>query len=116
MSWLGGAVALVENEGNNVLKTKGYHFEHNYGHGEENLSTLLLTLLLFAFLCHTVPTGSFANFALTLPTYEQVRRALGRRDTFFHDIRAFTRYHLFFSWEQLLDFMVKGLELSPDTS
>jgi hypothetical protein len=51
ISWLGGAVALVENEGNNVLKTKGYHFEHNFGHGEENLSTLLLTLLLFAFLC-----------------------------------------------------------------
>jgi hypothetical protein len=23
----------------------------NFGHGEENLSTLLLTLLLFAFLC-----------------------------------------------------------------
>lgn len=99
----------VENEGNNVFKTKGYHFEHNYGHGEENLSTLLLTLLLFAFLCHTV-------FALTLPAYEQVRRALGRRDTFFHDLSALTRYHLFISWEQLLDFMVEGLELTPDTS
>jgi len=23
----------IENENNNTLKTKGYHFEHNYGHG-----------------------------------------------------------------------------------
>lgn len=99
----------VENNGFNVLKTKGYHFEHNYGHGDQNLSSVLLTLLLYAFLCHTI-------FALTLPAYSQVRQALGRRDTFFHDIRALTRYQLFASWEQLLEFMMEGLELTPDTS
>ena len=25
----------IENENNNTLKTKGYHFEHNYGHGQQ---------------------------------------------------------------------------------
>lgn len=25
----------IENENNNVLKTKGYHLEHNFGHGNE---------------------------------------------------------------------------------
>jgi hypothetical protein len=99
----------LENHGFNVLKTKGYHFEHNYGHGQHNLASVLLTLLLYAFLCHTI-------FALTLPAYGQVRQALGRRDTFFHDIRALTRYHLFSSWEALLAFMMQGLELTPDTS
>lgn len=108
VTW-GRARWKVENENNNVLKTKGYHFEHNYGHGQENLSTVLLTLLLYAFLCHSV-------FALTLPAYGQVRLALGRRDTFFNDIRALTRYHLFASFNQLLDFIMAGLELSPDTS
>lgn len=108
VAW-GRARWKVENENNNVLKTKGYNFEHNYGHGQENLSTVLLTLLLYAFLCHSI-------FALTLPAYGQVRRALGRRDTFFHDIRALTRYHLFASFTQLLDFMMAGLELTPDTS
>jgi hypothetical protein len=44
----------IENEGNNVLKNQGYHFEHNFGHGEKNLSMVLLSLLLLAFLCHTV--------------------------------------------------------------
>jgi len=29
----------VENENTNVLKTKGYHLEHNYGHGRQLLST-----------------------------------------------------------------------------
>jgi hypothetical protein len=43
----------VENENNNVLKTKGYHLEHNYGHGSQFLSITLLTLNLLAFLAHT---------------------------------------------------------------
>ena len=34
----------IENENNNVLKTKGYHLEHNFGHGKKHLSALLLTL------------------------------------------------------------------------
>ena len=34
-----------ENETNNVLKTKGYHLEHNFGHGKENLCALLATML-----------------------------------------------------------------------
>lgn len=60
----------IENENNNVLKTKGYNMEHNYGHGKQNLSTVLVTLMLYAFLGHTV-------FALTLPSYQQVRKELG---------------------------------------
>ena len=27
----------IENENNNVLKTKGYHLEHNFGHGKQYL-------------------------------------------------------------------------------
>ncbi len=44
----------VENENNNVLKTKGYHIEHNFGHGSQHLASLLLSLNLLAFLFHTV--------------------------------------------------------------
>jgi hypothetical protein len=43
----------MKNENTNVLKTKGYHLEHNYGHGSQFLSTTLLTLNLLAFLAHT---------------------------------------------------------------
>ena len=43
-----------ENENHNVLKTKGYHLEHNFGHGQQHLSMTLLTLNVLAFLFHTV--------------------------------------------------------------
>jgi len=44
----------IENGANNTLKTKGYHFEHNFGHGQQHLSSLLATCNLLAFLLHTV--------------------------------------------------------------
>lgn len=44
----------TENENHNVLKTKGYHLEHNFGHGQHHLASCLLTLNLLAFLFHTV--------------------------------------------------------------
>jgi hypothetical protein len=95
----------IENENNNVLKTKGYHLEHNFGHGQEYLSSFLLTLNLLAFLFHTV-------LDLVDEKYLLLRRTLSARKTFFNDIRALTRYILFESWEHLLDFMIEGLELT----
>ena len=44
----------IENENNNTLKTKGYNFKHNFGHGKEHLSSLLASLNILAFLVHTV--------------------------------------------------------------
>ena len=96
----------IENENNNTLKTKGYHFEHNFGHGNENLSETLLSLNLFSFLFHTV-LEIFDN------KYCLIRETLPRRKDFFNDIRALTRYICFDNWNQLLDFMIMGLEL-PD--
>ena len=101
----------IENENNNVLKTKGYHLEHNFGHGQHYLSAFLLSLNLLAFLFHTVLEWSAAQYAL-------LRRVLARRQTFFEDIRALTRYMVFDSWDHLMHFMIQGLELQPqiDTS
>ncbi len=44
----------VENESFNVLKTKGYNLEHNFGHGNNNLAALLVTMNLLAFAFHTL--------------------------------------------------------------
>ena len=44
----------IENENNNTLKTKGYHLEHNFGHGKKHLAALLVTMSILAFLFHTV--------------------------------------------------------------
>jgi hypothetical protein len=44
----------IENETFNTLKNQGYHFEHNYGHGENNLGTVFALLMLLAFLIDQV--------------------------------------------------------------
>lgn len=40
----------IENETFNTLKNQGYHFEHNFGHGNQHLSTVLMHLMMLAFL------------------------------------------------------------------
>ena len=95
----------IENEHNNTLKTKGYHLEHNFGHGQQHLSNVLVSLNLLAFLVHTVQE-------ITSPAYQCLRQALGARKTFFNDLRALTRYVLFSTWDALFQFMADGLEIS----
>lgn len=94
----------VENEHNNVLKTKGYHIEHNFGHGRQHLASLLLSLNLLAFLFHTV-------LDLVDEQYRAIRQALGTRRRFFQDLEALLRYFPFQNWDEVLAFMFKGLEL-----
>jgi len=96
----------VENENNNTLKNQGYHLEHNFGHGKAFLSATLLILNLLAFLFHSV-------LSLTDASYQLVREALGTRETLFNDMRALTRYVYFDSFQSLLIFMAKGLEILP---
>jgi hypothetical protein len=96
----------IENENNNVLKTKGYHLEHNFGHGKQYLSAFLLSLNLLAFLFHTVLEWSDEKYAL-------LRHVLARRQTFFQDIQALMRYMVFDSWDHLMEFMIQGLKLQP---
>jgi hypothetical protein len=46
--------------------------------------------------------------------YALVRQALVRRQTFFDDLRALTRYMVFASWSHVMAFMLKGLELESE--
>ena len=96
----------IENENNNVLKTKGYHLEHNFGHGQEHLSSLLATLNLLAFALHTFLEVSDADYRL-------IRGQVGARRKFFQHIQALTAYLYFENWTCLMDFMMRGLEIGP---
>jgi hypothetical protein len=40
----------IENETFNTLKNQGYNFEHNYGHGTQNLSVVFAAVMMLAFL------------------------------------------------------------------
>jgi hypothetical protein len=79
----------------NVLKTKGYNLEHNFGHGKQNLATVLAILNLLAFACHTVcELGDRA--------WRAARRELVTRQGFFQGLRIITAYLVFPSWDDLL--------------
>jgi hypothetical protein len=96
----------IENENNNTLKTKGYHLEHNFGHGKEHLSSLLAAMNILAFLYHSL-------LSFTDEPYRLIRAALPSRKTFFDDLRALTRYMLFPNWDALMHFMMRGLKIGP---
>jgi len=93
----------IENENNNTLKTKGYHFEHNFGHGQKHLSSPLASLIILAFLTHTVLEWMDDK-------YQLLRKKLPSRKRLFNDIRTLTRYLCFETWEALMDFMLKSFE------
>jgi hypothetical protein len=98
----------IENENFNTLKTKGYHFEHNFGHGQQYLSQTLLSLNVIAFLFHTLLELMDSRCAL-------LRSTLPRRDTFFQHVATLTQYWCFDGWVGLMVFMLKGLHLAdPD--
>lgn len=94
----------IENENNNTLKTKGYHFEHNFGHGQKHLAALLASFNILAYLVHTVLEWFDACYRL-------LRQKLAKRKTFFDDFRALTRYMCFDSWQQLMEFMLTAMEI-----
>src|ERR671915_324387 len=96
----------IENENNNTLKTKGYHFEHNSGHGQQFLSSLLATLILLAYGLHTLLEWMDDK-------YQLLRQKLLSRQRLFNDIRALTTYLCFDSWDALLVFMLSGFSHPP---
>jgi hypothetical protein len=98
----------TENENHNVLKTKGYNLEHNFGHGQKHLSSTLLSLNLLAFLFHTI-------LHLLDSSYQKIRRKRGTRRGFFQDILSLTKYFIFESWQHLIEFMLGDAAMFPDS-
>jgi hypothetical protein len=58
----------IENETFNTLKNQGYHFEHNFGHGEQHLAEVFALLMMVAFLIDQVQQRSNPLFRKALET------------------------------------------------
>lgn len=71
----------IENETFNTLKNQGYHFEHNYGHGEEHLSVVLAMLMMAAFLIDQVQQRCD-------PLFEAARKKKGAKSALWEAVRA----------------------------
>jgi hypothetical protein len=95
----------IENETFNTLKNQGYQFEHNYGHGKKNLSTVLAYLMLLAF--HTDQLIQRCN-----KPFQQIWKAAKTKVKLWQTSRALFMVQLFRSFQQLYNtmanlFMVK---------
>ena len=87
----------IENEHNNTLKNHGYHLEHNFGHGKNNLSAFLATLILLSFLSHTI-------LKLLDIQYQAVANNKPR-SIFFNRLKGILELMYFVDWYDLIEFM-----------
>lgn len=96
ISLAGRARWKIENETFNTLKTKGYNLEHNYGHGNKNLSNVFATMNLLAFACHGIAD-------ILCHKYRKINELIKCRREFFEEIRVATKLIVFTSWDHLFD-------------
>lgn len=97
----GRAKWKIENETFNTLKNQGYNFEHNYGHGNENLSTVFTMLMMLAFFIDQVQQRACGMFQAALSKMK-TRTALWEK------IRAlFTEYYVD-DWPDLFHAIATG--------
>ena len=96
----------IENETFNVLKNNGYHLEHNFGHGKQTLSALLVTLNLIAFTMHSACDVMEA-------LWQQAREVCGTRNRLFIHLGTISTYHVFLSWTSLMNTIITARPPPP---
>lgn len=96
----------IENECFNTLKNQGYYIEHNYGHGNKNLSFNFLLLTLIAFFCHQIAE-------LTNELYQACRRKCGSKIHMWEKVRGAICWFVFDSWEMLFQFVLDPKPFQP---
>lgn len=83
----------VENETFNTLKNQGYNFEHNYGHGYENLCSVMTMLMMLAFLIDQIQQ-------LCDKFYKKVLTVMKKQKLFEH-VRVLIFHFIWESWNNL---------------
>lgn len=93
----------IENETFNTLKNQGYYFNHNFGQGYKNLSTVFAHLMLLVFLVDQVQ-----QYCCEL--VQQAQSAMGSKVRFWERMRVFFFGFLVPDWESMYLGMVNGLK------
>jgi hypothetical protein len=84
----------IENETFNTLKNQGYHFEHNYGHGQQNLSVVFAMLMMLAFLVDQAQQ-------LCCPLFRAVLKKVGSKRLLWERVRSHFYHFVFRSMREL---------------
>lgn len=82
----------IENEVFNTLKNQGYEFEHNFGHGKNNLSTCFAMLMMLAFMIDQISE-------ICCKLYQQARLKMGPKYSLWEEMRAIFRRYAVGTWD-----------------
>lgn len=94
----------IENETFNTLKNRGYNLEHNYGHGERHLATVLAMLMMLAFLIDQIQERCCELF-------KQLRANLRTRAKLWETMRSLFKVTRFGSMSALFAQMAELYEI-----
>ena len=94
----------IENETFNTLKNHGYQFEHNFGHGQQNLSTIFVNLMLLAFYVDQIQQTASKAFKAALSHAGYNKRKL------WYDVSSAVRWIYLESWAQLFGLIVGDID------
>lgn len=92
----------IENETFNTLKNQGYHFEHNYGHGKQNLSVVFAMLMMLAFLVNQVEQ-------ICCPLFRAVLKKFRTKRALWENMRSHYWHFAFTSMRHLYEVMLYDL-------
>jgi hypothetical protein len=92
----------IENETFNTLKNQSYNFEHNYGHGQQNLSVVLALLMMLVFLVDQTQQ-------LCCPLFRAAWKKLGTKRHLWEKIRTHFFAFVYRSMTELLTALVCGI-------
>ena len=95
----------IENETFNTLKNQGYNFEHNYGHGTQNLAVVFATVMMLAFLVDQTQQ-------LCCALFQAVWAKLGSKRLLWERMRALFYDYAFASMRQLFEALWYGFTKS----
>lgn len=96
----------IENETFNTLKNQGYNFEHNYGHGYDNLCSVMTMLMMLAFLIDQIQQLCCARF-------QAAKQHSGAFKVLFEYIRYCTSMFCFSCYADLYRFISLPNERPP---
>ncbi len=96
----------IENETFNTLKNQGYHFEHNYGLGEKNLSLVFAMLMMLAFLIDQTQQ-------LSCKLFRAVWTKLKSKSALWERMRSLFKEFAFESMQMLYHAILYGVKFQP---
>jgi hypothetical protein len=93
----------IENETFNTLKNQGYNLEHNYGHGQQNLSVVLALLMMQVFLVDQTQQ-------LCCPLFQAAwKKRWSNKRSLWEELRNLFHSFIFASMQELYETIVSGI-------